>query len=140
MMGSINNIHQKISEYIERLTQDLKVARGSDFPGSFRTGTWLEKQKTILGFISINPHRDPEEETIDIGFKIEVNEILDITIDICWSDGEILRTIAKESFPSNSPEKMGSELELLLQRVTPNILGEVDKIFKQNLAPRYRGN
>lgn len=138
MMDSENLIHQKISRYIEKLSRDLQVSINQNFIGSFRAGTWVEKQKVVLGFISINPHRDPEEETIDISFRTEENELLDIAIDICWSDGEILKVIIKKSLPIVSLEKAASDLDQLLQNATPIILEEVNKVIDQHLPPRYR--
>jgi hypothetical protein len=140
MKDSGNLFLQIITEYIERLSLELKAASGNDFEGSFRTGSWLEKQKIVLGFISINPHSDPEEEAIDIGFKIEVFDNLNVAIDICWSDGEMLREIAKETFPLISFDKTVLELEHVLINVIPDIFGEVDKIIKKKLPPRYRTN
>lgn len=138
MADNFNLVYKIISRYVNKLSQNLKKTRGNYFIGSIRTGTWMENQNMIIGFISISPHQDPEEETIDVGFRAEINELINIEIDICRSDGELLKLVTQNSFPLSPLKNLVLDINYLFKKVTPVISDELDKIIEQNLPPRYR--
>jgi hypothetical protein len=135
---NVNDLERKVFDYLTMLEHVLLEVRNEHFHGYIRTSAWIEKQTTLLGFLSINLHNDLEEETIDVCFIINTNDKVEIAVDICWSDGEIIKTIMKEEFPFMSWNNTLSELDSYLVRIALEIINGVNSLINQNLPPRYR--
>jgi hypothetical protein len=139
MINNLERLKLCINDNLETLCGKLEKELRNHNPGTLRSGAWIDEDKnTILGFISINPFGDPEEETIDIGLQVEIADYLCLTIDVCWSDGELVKNITKKTIPNNLTSQNFSELKNSLIEVSPEIIKIVTQQLDEYLSPKFR--
>jgi hypothetical protein len=136
--SKMNELQRRVLDYLTTLEHGRMVERNEHFQGFIRTDALMGKENTILGFLSLNLHNDSEAESIDVCFIIKVNGKVEIAVDICWSDGEIIQTIMKAEFPFVSWNDTFSDLDAYLERIAPEIINGVNSLIDQDLPPRYR--
>jgi hypothetical protein len=130
------------STYLEKLINELsKTIIENKLPGNLRSGAWVERETTVFGYISYSPHQNPNEEFLEFSIIAKVFEnYVSITMDIGWSDGEIIKEVSQDQIPYQSNEELISIIESLGEAKFAQILSEIISIVKVDRPPKFRSN
>ena len=142
MLSDPNFIKNWVSTFLGKLTNELSATiEGNGLPGNLRDGVWIEREETIFGYISYTPHRDPNEESLEITLTIKfLKGAITIAIDIGWSDGEIIEEVSQNQVSYHSNSELTPKLESLSETIYARLLSDMMKYIQVDRPPRYRSD
>lgn len=142
MLGDSNLIKNWVSTFLGKLTNELSATiEGNGLPGNLRDGVWIEREETIFGYISYSPHRDPNEESLEITLTTKLLKgAITIAVDIGWSDGEIIEEVNQTQVSYHSSSELISKLESLSDPIYTRLLSDIVKYIQVDSPPRYRSD
>jgi hypothetical protein len=144
-MGSIKHLKAMESPLLERvqcLAHELKsFLRESNLSGVVGCGVW-SFERTISGGVIYTPHNDPEEESIDVDFVVDLKEeVKEAKINIClmWSHGPVIKPyIDDEITPYGSLDQLATQLCQLLDGLKESFLEDMKREMQIEHTPVYR--
>ena len=112
MINKSNALVQLIDAYVSSLSERLQlVLNGSHSPGKIVSAT-QESSRGVFGYVSFNPHSNPEEEAIDAAlFVKQSGGIAKISADICWSDGDLIVDFGEYEIGNSSFDELSQNIQ-----------------------------
>ena len=130
---------QSLNSCIATLSNRLQpVLKDSHSTGKIDSGKQKSSQGPY-GFVSFSPHRNPEEENIDVTFFINLEkEIAKFSADICWSDGDILCDFGNYQIEYSSINELAEKIEEIYSQIEEKLFQKMAELINSDIPPKYR--
>jgi hypothetical protein len=141
MIYKSNALVQLIDPYVTSLSERLQlVLNSSHSPGKIVSATQASSQG-VFGYVSFNPHSNPEEEFIDAALFVKQSRgTAKVLADICWSDGDLIVDFGEYEIGNSSFDELSQNIKTVCARIDVEMYQKMSELIKSDLPPKYRSN
>jgi hypothetical protein len=132
---------QLVDAYIRLLAEKLQIVlKNSRLPGKISSAVQKTSQG-VLGYVSFSPHQNPEEENVDATILVSLEEENpNMSVDICWSDGEMIDDFGEYEIVSSSLDGFTQEIESASSRFGEIVFEKMLELITSNFQPKFRND
>jgi hypothetical protein len=118
---------------LDRLQPVLKESHSA---GNLNSGSWKNPQNIFCGYVSFFPHRNPEEKTIDATLVLHARKnLVKMSADICWSDGEMLYDFGEFEIGYSSLEDLSEKIKKIYSQIDDKLFQKMAELITSILSP-----
>jgi hypothetical protein len=121
-----------VASLLDRLQLVLKDSCST---GRISKASW-KNPHNICGYVSFSPDRNPENKNIDATLILNtVENFVQMSADICWSDGEMIYDFGEFEIGYSSPEDLSEKIQKIYSQIDDKMFQKMAELITSNLSP-----
>jgi hypothetical protein len=121
-----------VASLLDRLQLVLKDSYST---GRISKASW-KNPHNICGYVSFSPDRNPENKNIDATLILNTAEnFVQMSADICWSDGEMIYDFGEFEIGYSSPEDLSEKIQKIYSQIDDKMFQKMAELITSNLSP-----